>query len=144
MVFIEKFNLANNFWTWSTSYNLYFSNEYFYFSTNNISLWVPTCFTLRPRCWSLTYMNIPYEKIFLLVLIKLSNFDIWPNFVLKKVILVRTCCTWAFLVTIKIFHLVSRYLSLLPWPSLELVINRGICVSLFDLCYRFWKAMLFF
>ena len=83
-VFIEKFNLANNFWTWSASYNLYFSNEYFYFSTNNISLWVPTCFTLRPRCWSLTYMNIPYEKIFLLVVIKLSNFDIWLNFVKKK------------------------------------------------------------
>ena len=29
----------------------------------------------------------------------------------------------------KIFLLVSRYLSLWPWPSLELAIIGGICVS---------------
>ena len=96
--------------------------------------WVPLFFTLWPWPWSLTHfwvnfnlannfwtvnarafifhMNIPCDKTFHYFLINIRAF----------IMHMSISCD-------KIFLLVSRYLSLWTWPSLELAIIGGICVS---------------
>ena len=71
-------------------------------------LHVSLFWTLWPWPWSLTHS--------LKILNLLINFEQW--------VLELSYCTWTLLIL-----LVSRYLSLWPWQSLELAIIGGICVS---------------
>ena len=66
------------------------------------------------------YLNIPCDNIFLLVLCLLTL--TWPK--LKKD--TRASILHMLISCDKIFLLVSKYLSLLSWPSLELVIKLGV------------------
>ena len=73
-------------------------------------------------------MNFACDKIFLLVLNLLTLiFDI--SFWNIKIMNIRPFTLHMSISYDKTFELVWRYLSLWPWPSLELVIIRGICVS---------------
>ena len=99
--------------------------------------WVPLFFTLWPWPWSLTH--------FLKTLTMLITFEQWVlelwYFTWVFLVLKTFPCFHYFLIIIiafilhmsisynKIFLLVSRYLSLWLWPSLELAILGGICVS---------------
>ena len=71
-------------------------------------LHVSLFWTLWPWPWSLTHS--------LKILNLLMTFEQW--------VLELSYCTWTLLIL-----LVSRYLSLWPWQSLELAIIGGICVS---------------
>ena len=74
------------------------------------------------------HMNFACDKIFLLVLNLLTLiFDI--SFWNIKIMNIRPFTMHMSISYDKTFELVSSYLSLWPWPSLELVIIRGICVS---------------
>ena len=131
--FLKNFNLANNFWTVSPR-ALIFHMSILCDKTFPL---VPLFFTLWPWTWSMTH--------FFKTLTLLNNF--WSVSARALIFHMSIPCVknflwfYYFLINIrafklqmsiscdKIFLLVSRYLSLWPWPSLELAFIRGICVS---------------
>ena len=100
---------------WSWPWSLENLNLLYYFWTVNVGVLI-------------FHMNVPYDKVFLLVLNLLTlTFDLLKK-KLKLVITSKYIIDIIFFILHmiiscdKVFLLVSRYLSLWPWPSLELAL----------------------
>ena len=108
---------------WSWVWSLEKLNLLYYYWTVNVGVLI-------------FHMNVPYDKVFLLVLNLLTlTFDLFKKKKLKLVITSKYIIDIIFFILHmiiscdKVFLLVSRYSSLWPWPSLELALIGGICVS---------------
>ena len=118
LVLFENFNLANYFWKVSVRALIFHMNILW-----DKALLEPTILTRA----LIFYMNIHCDKIFVLVLNLLTfTFDqfkkknISHNFF--KIVY------WSFhIANDKIFRLVSKYISLWSWPSLELASIGVLC-----------------
>ena len=125
--FFENFNIAYNFWIVSARALIFHMNilsmgtiifdpvtltlEFCRFFLKILTLLIT--WIVSARAW-IFHMSIPCDKTFLRFHYFLINIRV---FILHMSI----SCD-------KIFLLVSRYLFLWPWPSLELAIIGGICV----------------
>ena len=131
----ENFNLAYNFWTVSSIELLYFTwvflvirpfHGYLFFLPCDLDIGVFSLFffknvNLANDFWTVSaralifHMSIPCDKTFL-----------WFHYFLINI---RAFILHMSISCDMIVLLVSRYLSLWTWPSLELAIIGGICVS---------------
>ena len=93
------------------------------------------------------HMNIPCDKIFLLVLNLLTLTFVIFSKDHNKILNIRASLLHISIPSDTTFVVVSRYLFMWPWPSLELAIIGGICVSktyriLFFTLECQWKSQL--
>ena len=115
-----------DFMTLTLEFNLLFENL-----NITYNIWIGSARAL------IFHMSIPCEKILLLVLNLLTlTFDHF----LKLTLFITTKSVSILHMVIscdKIFLLVSKYMFLWSWPSLELAIIGGICVSQTHLAFFF-------